>query len=121
MKYSILLTLSLAATSACFAADRLYSCTGQSSLSEDGVIRVNIIRSNGHLKATLSEGAYNRNTWDTYHVTERSGNYQGTDRDGREFEARIDGNENLLVKAVAPDVRAASGEDELTNIRLSCE
>ncbi len=121
MKYKIILAITLSTASTCFAAERIYSCIGQTPLVSGGVIRVNIINSNGQLKATLSEGASNHNTWDTYHISEQSGAYSGTDRAGREFEVRMSGTEGALVKAVAPSLNSSSGEIELGNISLSCK
>jgi hypothetical protein len=98
------------------AAERVHSCTGR---TPDGEIRVNIVNSDGELKATLFEGT-SHSSWDTYQVTEDDGTFSGTDRNGREFEARIDGSGGRLVKAVAPDETSSSGETVLNNVALSC-
>ena len=112
----IVTAISFAAAANVFAAERVHSCTGT---TPDREIRVNIINSNGGLKATLFDGT-SHNSWDTYHVTEDDGIFSGTDRNGREFEARIDGSKGRLVKAVAPDETSSSGETVLNNVVLSC-
>jgi hypothetical protein len=117
MKSIIVIAVSLVAAANSFASERIHSCTGT---TPDGEIRVNIIDSDGELKATLFEGT-SHNSWDTYIVTEDDGTFSGTDRNGREFEARIDGSRGQLVKAVAPDETSSSGEAVLSNVALSCD
>ena len=118
MKYIFLLTLALSAGTSCFAAVHIFSCTGNISATDP--IRVNIIPDGDKIKATILEGT-TRSTWDTYHVTEQSGRYTGTDSKGRPFVADIKLGTGRLIQAIATDLTQPKGVSSLDNIALICK